>query len=96
MWVGLGRWTGVGSWTRSSSLLATDCQWRALTDGYPNRNTVHRYHLEWCRDGTWEGIAARLAAAVRKREGPEVEPSADSGRSQCPGHPQGVRSNQGL
>lgn len=55
---------------------ATGCQWRALPDCYPNWNTVHRYHLSWSRDGTWEAIAARLAAAVREREGREAEPSA--------------------
>ena len=31
---------------------ATGCQWRALPNSYPNWNTVHRYHLEWSRDGT--------------------------------------------
>ena len=55
---------------------ATGCQWRALPREYPNWNTVHRYHLEWSRDGTWERIAARLAAAVRVAEGRDPEPSA--------------------
>jgi transposase len=55
---------------------ATGCQWRALPESYPNWNTVHRYHLKWSRDGTWERIAERLAAAVRQREGREGEPSA--------------------
>ena len=44
-------------------VVATGCQWRALPDSYPNWNTVHRYHLEWSSDGTWERIAERLAAA---------------------------------
>ena len=55
---------------------ATGCQWRALPESYPNWNTVHRYHLEWSRDGTWERIAERLAAAVRTKEGREASPSA--------------------
>lgn len=55
---------------------ATGCQWRALPDRYPNWNTVHRYHLQWSRDGTWEKIAATLAAAVRSSEGRQDEPSA--------------------
>lgn len=55
---------------------ATGCQWRALPECYPNWNTVHRYHLRWSRDGTWEAIAQRLAAAVREREGRNAEPSA--------------------
>lgn len=55
---------------------ATGCQWRALPECYPNWNTVHRYHLAWSRDGTWEAIAERLTAAVREAEGREAEPSA--------------------
>lgn len=55
---------------------ATGCQWRALPAEYPNWNTVHRYHLAWSRDGTWEAIAQRLAAAVRGSEGRGGEPSA--------------------
>jgi len=55
---------------------ATGCQWRALPESYPNWNTVHRYHLEWSRDGTWERIAERLATAVRQKEGREGTPSA--------------------
>src|SRR3954470_4198613 len=53
---------------------ATGCQWRALPASYPNWNTVHRYHLAWSRDGTWEAIAARLAAAVRLAEGATPNP----------------------
>jgi transposase len=57
-------------------VVATGCQWRALPNSYPNWNTVHRYHLEWSRDGTWERIAERLAEAVREREGRHGAPSA--------------------
>jgi transposase len=55
---------------------ATGCQWRALPATYPNWNTVHRYHLTWSRDGTWEAIAGRLREAVRAAEGRDPEPSA--------------------
>ena len=55
---------------------ATGCQWRALPKSYPQWNTVHRYHLEWSRDGTWERIAERLATAVRQKEGRQGTPSA--------------------
>ena len=37
---------------------------------------MHRYHMAWSRDGTWERIVERLAAAVRQKEGREGEPSA--------------------
>ncbi len=57
-------------------MTATGCQWRALPESYPNWNTVHRYHLEWSRDGTWKRIAERFAAAVRRKEGRDGEPSA--------------------
>ena len=57
-------------------VVATGCQWRALPDSYPNWNTVHRYHLAWSRDGTWERVAERLATAVREKEGRDAEPSA--------------------
>ncbi len=76
---------------------ATGCQWRALPDSYPNWNTVHRYHLEWSRDGTWERIAERLAAAVRQKEGRQGEPSA--GHRRCPlgaGRGHGEQENQGI
>lgn len=55
---------------------ATGCQWRALPAEYPNWNTVHRYHLTWSRNGTWERIAARLRGAVSEAEGRETAPSA--------------------
>jgi transposase len=55
---------------------ATGCQWRALRAAYPNWNTVHRLHLQWSRDGTWEKIADRLRTLVREREGRDGDPSA--------------------
>lgn len=55
---------------------ATGCQWRALPECYPNWNTVHRYHLAWSRDGTWEAIGDRLRTLVRAQEGRDPDPSA--------------------
>ncbi len=55
---------------------ATGCQWRALPDRYPNWNTVHRYHLEWSKDGTWERVCDRLRTLVRESEGRDGDPSA--------------------
>ena len=43
---------------------ATGCQWRNLPACYPNWNTVHRYHVEWSRDGRWEAMCDRLRALV--------------------------------
>jgi len=57
---------------------ATGCQWRALPSSYPHWSTVHRYHLTWSHDGTWEAICDRLRALVREREGRDTDPSAGS------------------
>ena len=39
---------------------------------------MHRLHLQWSRDGTWEKIADRLRGLVREQEGRNTEPSAGS------------------
>ena len=57
---------------------ATGCQWRALPKKYPNWNTVHRYHTEWSRDGTWERATDRLRGLVRVSVGRDLEPSAST------------------
>jgi transposase len=54
---------------------ATGCQWRNLPERYPNWNTVHRYHVEWSRDGRWEAMCDRLRGLIREAEGREPEPS---------------------
>jgi len=54
---------------------ATGCQWRALPSCYPHWNTVHRYHVTWSRDGTWEKIVDRLRAMVRVSQGRDPDPS---------------------
>jgi transposase len=55
---------------------AAGCQWRALPSCYPHWNTVHRYHVTWSRDGTWEAICDRLRTLVRQTEGRDPQPSA--------------------
>jgi transposase len=55
---------------------ATGCQWRALPESYPHWNTVHRYHLRWSKDGTWERICGRLRELVRASEGRQPTCSA--------------------
>ena len=54
---------------------ATGCQWRALPSYYPHWNTVHRYHVTWSRDGTWERVVDRLRAMVRVSQGRDPDPS---------------------
>lgn len=53
----------------------TGCQWRHLPTSYPNWSTVHRYHVTWSRDGTWQRVCDRLRALVRETEGKDPEPS---------------------
>ena len=55
---------------------ATGCQWRALPERYPNWNTVHRYHLAWSRNGTWEKVCDRLRHLVREADRRDGDPSA--------------------
>lgn len=54
---------------------ATGCQWRALPERYPNWNTVHRNHLAWSRNGTWERVVDRLRSMVREADGRDADPS---------------------
>ena len=54
---------------------ATGCQWRALPASYPHWNTVHRHHLRWSHDGTWERVCDRLRSLVREKEGRDADPS---------------------
>ena len=54
---------------------ATGCQWRALPDRYPHWNTVHRYHVTWSRDGTWEKIVDRLRRMLRVSQGRKPDPT---------------------
>ncbi|MHB1598261.1 MAG: IS5 family transposase [Acidimicrobiales bacterium] len=55
---------------------AMGCQWRALPERYPRWNTVHRYHLSWSRNGTWEKVCDRLHELVRIEDGRDPAPSA--------------------
>ncbi len=55
---------------------ATGCQWRALPSNYPHWNTVHRYHVQWSKDGTWKRAGERLIEMVREKEGRDPDPSA--------------------
>ena len=61
---------------RSSTSPRPGCQWRHLPDKYPPWSTVHSYHLDWSRDGTWERVCDRLRNMVRLAEGRDPEPSA--------------------
>ena len=37
---------------------------------------MHRYHVKWSENGTWERICERLRDQVREREGRDADPSA--------------------
>ena len=48
----------------------TGCPWRLLPRRYPHWNTVHRYYLRWCQDGTWQRISERLGIAATSGDHP--------------------------
>lgn len=55
---------------------ATGCQWRALPDKYPHWSTVHHYHLDWSKDGTWEKVGRHIVELARQAEDRDPEPTA--------------------
>jgi transposase len=57
-------------------VVASGCQWRKLPACYPPWSTVHKYHLEWSRNGTWEKVCDRLRGMVRELDGRDSDPSA--------------------
>jgi len=57
-------------------LLETGCQWRMLPKEFPSRSTVHRYFMEWRRNGIWRRIHFALFVAVREAAGREAQPTA--------------------
>ena len=37
---------------------------------------MHRYHVQWSRDGTWKRAGEKLSEMVREKEGRDPDPSA--------------------
>lgn len=57
-------------------LVRSGCAWRYLPRDYGLWSTVYHYFRQFCRDGTWEQLHARLRELVRVRAGREPTPSA--------------------
>jgi putative transposase len=57
-------------------VLATGCQWRALSKDFPPRSTVQRYFYRWRDDGTWHYINRCLVRLAREACGRKADPSA--------------------
>jgi putative transposase len=55
---------------------ATGCQWRSLPKYYPHWSTVHHYHLDWSKDGTWERVGQHIVELARQAEDRDPEPTA--------------------
>ena len=63
----------------SCELARSDRSSSSATNRYPlprNWNTVHRLHLQWSKDGTWERIADRLRHLLREQQDRDGDPSA--------------------
>jgi putative transposase len=52
-------------------LLATDCRWRGLPAGFPNRSTVRHYYDAWRESGVWEQIEKAVGAAGKTASSPD-------------------------
>ena len=57
-------------------VLATGCQWQALSKDLPPRSTAHHDFILWDRDGTLVRIHDALYVAVREAAGRAASPSA--------------------
>jgi putative transposase len=57
-------------------VLATGCQWRALSRDFPPRSTVQGYFYRWRNDGTWHCINRHLVQLARQAVGRKATPSA--------------------
>jgi putative transposase len=57
-------------------ILATGCQWRALSKDFPPRSTVQYYFYGWRDQNLWRRINLVLVRRVRQAAGRRVEPSA--------------------
>ena len=40
--------------------LGTGCQWRQLPERFGPWQTVHKHHMLWSADGTWERLLQHL------------------------------------
>lgn len=45
-------------------VLGTGCAWKAIPDGYPDHNTLHRYYRQWYKSGLWQHIQDALGEAA--------------------------------
>jgi transposase len=48
-------------------VLSSGAPWRDLPERYGPFQTVHRRHLRWRRDGTWERVLAHLRLVADER-----------------------------
>lgn len=48
-------------------ILSSGAPWRDLPERYGPFQTVHRRHLNWRRDGTWEAVLAHLRLLADER-----------------------------
>ncbi|MFC8963698.1 transposase [Streptomyces sp. NPDC057094] len=52
---------GTG-WAPAGHRLGTGCQWRQLPARYGPWQTIHKRHMPWSADGTWERLLQQAQA----------------------------------
>lgn len=77
-------------------ILSSGAPWRDLPERYGAFQTVHRRHLNWRRDGTWEAVLAHLRLVADERGLIEWERwNADSTSVRATRHAAGARKKGG-
>ena len=57
-------------------VVRTGCQWRMLSQDYPNWSTVYGIFWKWRNDGIWQKIHEALREKVRNQSGKKSTPTA--------------------
>ena len=77
-------------------VLSSGAPWRDLPDRYGRVQTVHRRHLLWRRDGTWERVLQTLRVRADQRGLIDWEQwNADSTSIRATRHAAGARKKGG-
>jgi transposase len=77
-------------------ILSSGAPWRDLPDRYGHFQTVHRRHLLWRRDGTWERVLRALRVQADRRGLIDWEQwNADSTSVRATRHAAGARKKGG-
>ena len=77
-------------------ILSSGAPWRDLPERYGSHKTVHRRHLLWRRDGTWERVLQTLRVELDRRGLIDWEQwNVDSTSVRATRHAAGARKKRG-